>query len=278
MELAALGISGISVFCKELLYHYNLRVGKKANSASVIANAWMHRSDALVSTGVFAGIAGAMMGYPVLDPLAAIVVSGVILRQGILTTKEAVEDLRDAPASMEELEPLKSLCYQIPEIKDIPKFQARKSGPYLFVECMVTVRDNISASAAHRIAKLIKLKLIKFENGKVANVHVSVKPIGVSGVGEKLPLLFQDENNITNTITELLNKYYNGNVSIHNIYSYYKDDGTLKLEIYVMDSNIHAIEEKEKVNEIYNNMKKQLCLQLHDHNIDANVFFLVDKK
>lgn len=52
----------------------------QANSKTVIANAWQHRSDAAVSAAVFCGVAGAMAGYPMLDPMAGLLVSGVIVK------------------------------------------------------------------------------------------------------------------------------------------------------------------------------------------------------
>ncbi len=86
----------------KLLYR---EAGQNANSHAVIANAWQHRfinsflfdvflslfiiitflllyrSDVFVSCAVFAGLSGSYMGYPFLDPLAGLLVSGVILKQ-----------------------------------------------------------------------------------------------------------------------------------------------------------------------------------------------------
>ena len=47
-----------------------MAAGTKANSAAVMANAWQHRSDAIVSSAVFVGLCGTMGGVPLLDPLA----------------------------------------------------------------------------------------------------------------------------------------------------------------------------------------------------------------
>jgi divalent metal cation (Fe/Co/Zn/Cd) transporter len=43
MQMAALGVSTVSIITKEILYHYTLKVGKDSNSDSVKANAWQHR-------------------------------------------------------------------------------------------------------------------------------------------------------------------------------------------------------------------------------------------
>ncbi len=43
LEYAALGVSGLSIVAKEILFRYTLKVGEAANSSAVIANAWQHR-------------------------------------------------------------------------------------------------------------------------------------------------------------------------------------------------------------------------------------------
>jgi cation diffusion facilitator family transporter len=106
----ALGISGLSIVGKEILYRYTIAAGTKANSAVVVANAWQHRSDAIVSSAVFAGLVGSMLGFPLLDPLAGLLVSGVIVKQSFSTTIDAFKDLSDMPAPKHETEQLVATC------------------------------------------------------------------------------------------------------------------------------------------------------------------------
>jgi divalent metal cation (Fe/Co/Zn/Cd) transporter len=51
----------------------------------VVANAWQHRADVSTSSAVFFGLIGSMLGYPLLDPLAGVLVAGVIVRQVLKT-------------------------------------------------------------------------------------------------------------------------------------------------------------------------------------------------
>ena len=82
----ALGIALGSILCKELLYRYTLRIGKKINSGVLIANAYHHRSDAASSAVALVGIAGSLVGLPLLDPIGGLLVSGMILKAGIDTS------------------------------------------------------------------------------------------------------------------------------------------------------------------------------------------------
>ena len=80
-NMAALGVSVVAMICKESLFRYTLKAGEAAQSSVVITNAWQHRADVGVSFAVFCGVFGGIFGYPLLDPLAGLMVSGMIGRQ-----------------------------------------------------------------------------------------------------------------------------------------------------------------------------------------------------
>lgn len=69
-EIAAI----VSIVSKEAMYQYTRWNAKKIDSSALMADAWHHRSDALSSVGALLGIFGARMGYPVLDPVASLII------------------------------------------------------------------------------------------------------------------------------------------------------------------------------------------------------------
>ena len=73
-ETAALIAAVVSIIVKEAMFQYTRLAAKKINSGALMADAWHHRSDALSSIGAFIGIFGAMLGFPVLDPLASVII------------------------------------------------------------------------------------------------------------------------------------------------------------------------------------------------------------
>ena len=85
----ALVASAVSIIVKEWMYHYTKRTAKKINSSAMLADAWHHRSDALSSVGSLIGIGGAIMGYPICEPIASIVIC-------IFIAKAAVDIFIDA--------------------------------------------------------------------------------------------------------------------------------------------------------------------------------------
>ena len=76
--MIALVVAVISILANEALYWYTVIVAKRINSQMLRANAWHHRTDAVSSIVVFAGVAGAMMGWPYLDAVAAVVVGAMV--------------------------------------------------------------------------------------------------------------------------------------------------------------------------------------------------------
>lgn len=88
--------AAISIVVKELLYQYTIRIGRKLDSPSVVANAWHHRSDALSSIGALLGIGAAyLLGekWRIADPIAAIVVAALIVKVSYDLCRTALADL-----------------------------------------------------------------------------------------------------------------------------------------------------------------------------------------
>lgn len=57
------GVLILSLLSKEWLYRVTVKIGKKYNSSTLIANAWHHRSDALSSLMALVGFAGRLIKY-----------------------------------------------------------------------------------------------------------------------------------------------------------------------------------------------------------------------
>jgi len=97
--LLALIAAIVSMCVKEGMYWNNRWAARKTGSPAVMADAWHQRSDALASLGSFAGILGARMGAPVLDPVACLVICVLIIKVAIDIFREAVRKLSGkAPA------------------------------------------------------------------------------------------------------------------------------------------------------------------------------------
>lgn len=253
---AALSVSGLGILCKEMLFRVSLKAGLNANSSVVIANAYQHRSDVGTSSAVFIGLLGTAMGYPLLDPLAGLLVGGVIIKQGVSTVVEAIRDLTDSPAELEETEGLCKICLEIPGIITVEELFARRSGPYLFVDCKVGVNGNISASAAHCLAELVRKQLLSKCAGRVANVIVHVGPLGSQGLGELSPDWARNHNDLVHEIKSLLLRI-KAIQDVSDVQIYYRDNGKIAVKIDVYMNDFLSIKEANR----QSMLAKKLILQ-----------------
>ena len=79
---AALWVAVTALIAKECPFRYMLHIAQRFQSSLLIANAWHARSDAASSLVVCVGIIGNLAGYPIFDPLAAVVVGVIIMKMG----------------------------------------------------------------------------------------------------------------------------------------------------------------------------------------------------
>ena len=92
----------ISIVVKEAMYWYTRHYALMLESDALMADAWHHRSDSLSSVGSFIGILGARMGYPILDPIASVVICLMILQAGYEIFMGAIDKMVDKACSKEE--------------------------------------------------------------------------------------------------------------------------------------------------------------------------------
>ncbi len=81
--LLPLAIAALSVLLKSAMAWHCKRVARRSGSIALLADARHHKSDAITSAGTAAGIGGALLGVPVLDPLTSILISLLILRTAV---------------------------------------------------------------------------------------------------------------------------------------------------------------------------------------------------
>ena len=157
----ALAGAVVSIVAKEILYRYTVRVGRRLKSESIMANAWHHRSDALSSMAVLVGVAGAQAGWPLMDPLAAVIVGIMIAHVGIKIARDAVNNLMDTGVSDAALETMRSIIKESPGVVHYDEVKTRRLGKDVHVDIHIQVPPRISRSEAHNMAETVRVNLEK---------------------------------------------------------------------------------------------------------------------
>lgn len=148
----ALVVAVLALCAKELLFRYMLKVGEQVRSTMLIANAWHARSDALSSLVVGIGIIGNLMGFPLMDPLAALVVGIMILKMGAEFMWESLQDLTDRSASPEETQAIQATILATEGVSGVHALKTRKSGDMIIVEAHLEINGQLTVQQGHDIA------------------------------------------------------------------------------------------------------------------------------
>jgi cation diffusion facilitator family transporter len=180
--LWTLAIAGVNVVIKEALYQYKIRLGLRAGSRAVIANAWDHRSDAFSALAVLVGLLIVRLAGPsfrAVDPLAALLVVAVILWSGAKLLWASSQELMDAQADQSFVDQIRAAAAAVPGVKNIDKLWVRKSGLEYLVDIHIQVPADLTVAEGHRVSHLVKDTLLDhFTNLRDVLVHLEPDPHG----------------------------------------------------------------------------------------------------
>ena len=172
--MLALIAAVVSVIVKEGMFQYTRRAAKQINSGALMADAWHHRSDALSSVGAFAGILGARLGYPILDPLASVVICAFIEKAAIDIFRDAVDKMIDKSCTEETVEKMRSVILAVPDVIGIDDIKTRLFGSRIYVEVEILMERNHTLVEAHDTAEQVHDAIERdFPEVKHCMVHVN---------------------------------------------------------------------------------------------------------
>ena len=170
----ALWVALAALAAKELLFRYMLRVAKMVKSSMLVANAWHARSDAASSLVVGLGLIGNLMGYPMLDPIAALVVGLMVGRMGWNFGWDALHDLMDRAVNEEEVEAIRTTLRETPGVAGVHDVRTRKMGDMVVVDAHIEVDANLTVEEGHNIAVAARAAVMR--RHRVLNLMTHVDP------------------------------------------------------------------------------------------------------
>ncbi|MBR3469490.1 MAG: cation transporter [Lachnospiraceae bacterium] len=164
----------VSILVKEGMFWYTLVYAKRLDSAAFKADAWHHRSDALSSIGSFIGIGMAKLGFPVMDPIASLIICLFILKVAYDIAKVAIGQMLDTSCDNAFVEKVRAFVLEQPGVKKIDLLRTRQFGNKIYVDLEIAVQRDISLVAAHDIAEHVHDAMEKeFPNVKHVMIHVN---------------------------------------------------------------------------------------------------------
>ena len=173
--LLALIAAAVSIAAKEAMYWYTRYYARRLNSAALMANAWHHRSDALSSIGALIGIGGARLGYPIMEPIASLVICVFILKAAYDIFKDATGKMVDRACDAETEKRLRDCVSAEPEVLGIDRLQTREFGNRIYVDLEICLDGQLSLVEAHSVAERVHDR-IEQEFPTVKHIMVHVNP------------------------------------------------------------------------------------------------------
>lgn len=167
-----------SIVLKELLFRYTVVEGKNLNSDAMIANAWHHRSDAFSSIGTAVGIGGAILlgeKWRVLDPVAAVIVSILIIQVSIKLIVPGLEELMEKSLPEKEEKKILEIILSFPEVNDPHHLRTRRIGNYCAIDVHVRMDKDMPLVEVHDITESIESRL-KGELGEKTIINIHAEP------------------------------------------------------------------------------------------------------
>jgi len=154
------------------------KVGKKAQSIALQADAWHLRTDVYTSLGVMVGLISIWLcnrylpgkDFRWIDPVAALFVALLILKAAYELTVVAGRDLFDTSLPKEELRWIKKLLVHCPEAKGFHHLRTRKAGMHRYIEFHLVVGAKLTVAVSHELTDELSDKI----RGHFKDSHVTI--------------------------------------------------------------------------------------------------------
>ncbi len=174
VHVIALWVAISALIAKETLFRYMLRVAKNVKSSMLVANAWHARSDAASSLVVSIGIIGNLSGFPILDPIAALIVGFLVVKMGWTFGWDALHDLMDRSIDEQEVAAIRQTLVETPGVINVHDVRTRKMGDMIIVDAHLEVDATITVEAGHDIAVLARDRVLM--RHRVLNLMTHIDP------------------------------------------------------------------------------------------------------
>ena len=168
-----IGIMAVTLVVNLFVVAYEMREGRRLKSEVLRADAKHTRSDVLTSGAVLGALFGVWWGYPLLDPMAALLVAGFIGHACWSIAQEASRILSDEIVIAES--DVRAVVQSVPEVIGCEKIRTRGSADYAFLDLHLWLPGNTPLEQAHATSHVVKDRLMaKFP--QLTDVVIHIEP------------------------------------------------------------------------------------------------------
>lgn len=159
-----------------MVSRYLFKVANKTDSIALKADAMHLSTDVVTSVGVMAGLALIKItGMQILDPIAALIVAGLIIKASIELTKEAFWPLLDAKLPDEEEQEIINIIRNYKgDFVEFHELRSRKAGSERHIDLHLVVPQDKPIKEVHDVCNQIEEKIK--ERFSPSDVLIHVEP------------------------------------------------------------------------------------------------------
>ena len=173
--ILALVAAIVSILVKEGMFWYTRYYAKMIDSDALMADAWHHRSDAFSSIGALVGIAGARLGFPIMDSFASLVIFFFIAKAALDIFKDAMDKMVDHSCDEKTEKMIFDCVLKNENVLEIDLLKTRIFGNKIYVDIEIQADASHTLLEAHHIAEVIHND-IERNFPKVKHIMVHVNP------------------------------------------------------------------------------------------------------
>jgi len=155
-----------------MVYEYG--AGRRLKSDILVSDSLHTRSDILTSFSVILALGATRLGFPILDPIAAIVIAIFIAFAGIDILRHCSRILCDT--AMIDEKRIKEICLGIAGVIECHQIRTRGRPDDIYVDLHVLVKNDMHIDKAHELSYLIE-DTIKKEIPGVTDITVHMEPL-----------------------------------------------------------------------------------------------------
>lgn len=167
-----------SIIINELMFRLTICAGTQVGSPAMVAKAWESRSDVYSSAAVLIGIVGSMLGFPFMDPLAAIVVGLIILRICVQMVTGSVKKLLDQALEEDLVEKVYETLSSVADIVRIRNILGWEAGRKVEFEIKLEVPAKMSLAASEKVKREVK-KAVEKVVERPSSIRIRLYPAKV---------------------------------------------------------------------------------------------------
>jgi len=168
-----IGLMAVTLVVNLAVVSYEQRAGRRLRSEVLLADAKHTRSDVLTTGAVLGGLVGVWWGYPILDPMVALLVAGFIGHAGWTIAQDASRILADEIVIPED--EVRAVVQSIPRVIGCEKIRTRGSADYAFLDLHLWLDGTTTLQDAHATSHVVKDKLMA-RFSELADVVIHIEP------------------------------------------------------------------------------------------------------